>query len=181
MNKLLKTLSRGTRDFNFQAAAKIQVYLAICVTVSEIAASILFFLLNPTGAICVWYPSVWHYAGEHLITATIFWIVLIAVAWFLVSPGYWRSVRRTREGQFIIVGFGVGAMMDLLVSMYMRFWSFRATDENRMLSHGSVLAGLVTRVLLWACIYLIMAWMVTLTSKAIGKATGRKPPRRFSS
>jgi len=181
MNKLLKTLNRHTRDLNFQAAAKIQIYIVVCLLVSEVFASLLFFLLNPTGAISAWYPTIWHYAGEHLITAAIFWAVLIAVAWFLISPGYWRSIRRTREGQFIYLGFIAGAGMDLLTSMYMRFLSFRATDENRMLSHGSVPAGLATRLLIWACIYLIMAWVVTLVSKAIGKATGRKPPRRFSS
>jgi len=128
---------------------------------ADLIASIVLFRLSSTNVICIWYPSIWVYGMEHLVSIVCL-VTLIAVLWWAMgNKAYWESLCRSHNRAKVLAQAGLaGIVVDLFSSFVSRYMAQQNVDVTHLLAEGSMAPWLLLRTLLWVVTYSLTVALV---------------------
>jgi hypothetical protein len=160
----------GDRDVNERLT------VIVAALVGDLSASAVVYLIAPSGPLCIGYPSLISYAGQHISMAVIVWLGVWTAAWLIVGPRVMRLRQNLSTKIRLLVRLGVaGLVIDNAVSIFQQYINAREMANGWWSS--SVFFGLAKRTM----IYAISFAGVVLLSHLIGRTRKslETPPPNF--
>jgi hypothetical protein len=141
----------------------------LSISLSELGASAIFFLLQPQALLTWRFPDTLGYAFGHAIPALCLWAALAALT-LLLSPRLWRRRQNRSSKIALFVRIGVlGLVIDALASLYL--WI--RTSEEGPLDRGSLAPGMLVQLGIYVVLY---ASIVALSDQIAAWYQRRNPP-----
>jgi branched-subunit amino acid ABC-type transport system permease component len=145
-----------------------RITFIVAALVGDLSASVFVYLIAPLGPLCVAFPSLLSYAGQHGPLAAIVWLVTWTAAWLTMGPRVMRLRQNLSSKIQLLAKLGfVGLVIDNAVSLFQQY--VNSPELARGWWSSSVFIGLVERSLM----YVISFVVVVLVSYLISRT--RKP------
>ena len=127
-----------------------RIALIVGLLVADLGASFALFRVRPSGALCGRYPNAVTYAGQHMLTSMVIWMVVFVLMWFAASKDLFRRRHReTAKIRVLMQCMIVGIAVDAFASLY-QLWS----DADLRAAQSIPYVGLGARLAVWTVCYL---------------------------
>jgi hypothetical protein len=144
-----------------------RITFVVAALIGDLGASILVYLIAPSGPLCARFPSLLSYAGQHGSLAAITWLVVWTGTWLTMGPRAMRPRQNlsTKIGLLITLGV-VGLVIDNAVSVSQQYIS--APEPADSWWSWSVPPGLAERTLIYAIAFagvVLLSYLFSRTQK----------------
>jgi hypothetical protein len=156
-------------DFYGDYVVNERITFIVAALVGDLIASVFVYLLAPLGPLCVAFPSLLSYAGQHGPLAAILWLMIWTAAWLTLGPRVMRLRQNLSTKILLLVKLGVvGVVIDNAVSIFQQY------VNSPEMAHGwwssSVFISLVERSLVYAISFVVVvlvSYLISRTRKPI--------------
>jgi hypothetical protein len=151
-----------------------RITFIVAALVGDLSASVFVYLFAPLGPLCVGFPTLPNYAGQHLPLAAIVWLVIWTAAWLTMGPRAMRLRQNLSTKMRLLVKLGLaGLVIDNAVSLFQQY--VNTSEMAKGWWSSSMLIGLVERTLIYAISFAGVVSVSYLISRA-RKPTETPPP-----
>ena len=151
-----------------------RITFIVAALVGDLSASIFIYLIAPMGPLCVGFPGLLNYAGEHTSMAVIVWLAVWTAAWLTMGPRVMRLRQNFSTKIRLLVTLGVaGMVIDNAVSLFQQYINAPVLANGWWSS--SMFVGLVERTLTYAISFAVVVLLSYLISRT-RKSTETPPP-----
>lgn len=146
-----------------------RIAFVVAALAGEFAASAVIYLYAPLSPLCVSFPSLMNYAGQHAPLAVIVWLVIGTGAWLLMGPLAMRPRQNLSTKLRLLAWLGVlGIAIDNAISLFQYINNAPETMANGGLSR-SVAFGFVVRTVVYAISFaavVLLSYFISITTKS---------------
>jgi hypothetical protein len=153
-----------------------RITFIVAALVGDLSASIFVYLIAPSGSLCVGFPGLLNYAGQHISIAMIVWLAVWTAAWLTMGPRVMRLRQNLSTKIRLLVTLGVtGMAIDNAVSIFQQYINAPVLASGWWSS--SMFVGLVERTVIYAVSFagvVLLSYLITRTQKST-----ETPPPKF--
>jgi branched-subunit amino acid ABC-type transport system permease component len=156
-------------DFLENRSLNERITFIIAALAGELAASAGAYLYVPMSPLCVSFPTLLNYAGQHASLAAIVWLVVGTGAWLLMGPLLMRPRQNLSTKLQLLTWLGVvGIAIDNAVSLFQYINNTPETMAGGGLSR-SVFFGFAVRTVIYAISFaavVVISYLLSLTRRS---------------
>jgi branched-subunit amino acid ABC-type transport system permease component len=145
-----------------------RITFVIAALAGDLVASIVLYLYVPLSPLCVGFPSLMNYAGQHAPLSIIVWLVICSAAWVLMGPIAMRPRQNLSTKIQLLTWLGVtGIVIDNAVSVFQYINNASETMAEGGLAR-SVFFGFGVRTVIYAVTFaavVALLYLISLTRK----------------
>jgi hypothetical protein len=146
-----------------------RITFIISALVGELATSAGVYLYVPMSPLCISFPTLLNYAGQHMSLAVIAWLVIGTGAWLLMGPLLMRPRQNLFTKLHLLAWLGVvGIVIDNAVSLFQYINNTPETMAGGGLLR-SIFFGFAARTVIYAISFAVVvaiSYLLSLTRKS---------------
>ena len=144
-----------------------RITFIVAALAGDLIASVVVYHYAPLSPLCVNFPNLMNYAGQHAPLAVVAWLVICSGAWLLMGPLAMRPRQNLSTKIQLLAGLGVvGIAIDNAVSLFQYMNNAPETMAGGLAQ--SVAFGFVVRTVIYAisfAVVVLFSYLISLSQR----------------